>query len=67
MVQLPWIEGDQLLRGTVIVPPDGHGARVLDRVETIAQGMEWQLPPRVSLMQDGPRALWLVGKAEAIP
>lgn len=43
-VMLPWIEGDRLCHGRVLVPDDGVGARVLPGEETIARGVSWSIP-----------------------
>jgi hypothetical protein len=43
-VELPWIEGDRLVRGRVLVPRNGLGVRILPGAVTIARGIRWQIP-----------------------
>jgi Ankyrin repeats (3 copies) len=44
LVELPWIEDEDLVRGQVIVPIDGSDVRVLPSLKFIARFIGWRVP-----------------------
>ena len=56
-VELPWIEGDRLLRGKVLVPETGFETSLAERVDTIASGQKWAIPTWIALAEGRPRML----------
>ena len=51
-VQLPWIEGRDLVWGKVSMPNDGIGLCVLEEREVLARDIDWAIP-RFAVGEDG--------------
>ena len=63
-VQLPWIEGRDLVWGKVSTPAGGIGLRVLEEREVLARDIDWAIP-RFAVGEDGkPLPFRYLGKIE---